>query len=182
MPSRKVDKASEAIPSLPFEALQAPDFVKMPKEQLEAVQNRIIGILNGSTSIGDKQNVVRYLEMLSSNADAANILTNGPIMLILVKLLRQSKASALRVQIASLIGLLIRHSTFVDDSLANSGILGSLTDGLMDRHEKVRRFSVAALGELLFFIFTQSADSKDNTPLESPSKDNRTAHSWQVSF
>jgi serine/threonine-protein kinase ULK4 len=116
MPSRKVDKGSEVIPSLPFEALQAPDFVKMPKEQLEAVQNRIIGILNGSTSIGDKQNVVRYLEMLSSNADAANILTNGPIMLILVKLLRQCKASAIRVQIASLIGLLIRHSTFVDDS------------------------------------------------------------------
>ncbi|KAK2393987.1 serine/threonine-protein kinase RUNKEL [Trifolium repens] len=180
MPSRKVDKASEAIPSLPFEALQAPDFVKMPKEQLEAVQNRIIGILNGSTSIGDKQNVVRYLEMLSSNADAANILTNGPIMLILVKLLRQSKASALRVQLASLIGLLIRHSTFVDDSLANSGILGSLTDGLRDRHEKVRRFSMAALGELLFYISTQSADSKDNPPLESPSKDNRTAHGWQV--
>ncbi|CAK8530955.1 unnamed protein product [Lathyrus sativus] len=180
MPSRKVDKGSEVIPSLPFEALQAPDFVKMPKEQLEAVHNRIISILSGNTSIGEKQNVVRYLEMLSSNADAANILTNGPIMLILVKLLRQSKASALRVQLASLIGLLIRHSTFVDDSLANSGILGSLTDGLRDRQEKVRRFSMAALGELLFYISTQSADSKDNTPLESPSKDNRTAHGWQV--
>ncbi|CAI8590808.1 unnamed protein product [Vicia faba] len=180
MPSRKVDKGSEVIPSLPFEALQAPDFVKMPKEQLEAVHNRIIAILSGNTSIGEKQNVVRYLEMLSSNADAANILTNGPIMLILIKLLRQSKASALRVQLASLIGLLIRHSTFVDDSLANSGILGSLTDGLRDRQEKVRRFSMAALGELLFYISTQSADSKDNTLLESPSKDNRTAHGWQV--
>ena len=64
--------------------------------------------------------MIRYLEMLSSNADAANILTNGPIMLMLVKLQRQSKASALRVQLASLIGLLIRHSTFVDDSLASS--------------------------------------------------------------
>jgi serine/threonine-protein kinase ULK4 len=182
MPSRKVDKGSEVIPSLPFEALQAPEFVKMPKEQLEALHNRIIAILNGSTTIGEKQNVVRYLEMLSTNADAANILTNGPIMLILIKLLRQSKASALRVQLASLIGLLIRHSTFVDDSLANSGILGSLTDGLRDRQEKVRRFSMAALGELLFYISTQSADSRDNTPLESPSKDNRTVHGWQVSF
>lgn len=182
MPSRKVDKGSEVIPSLPFEALQAPEFVKMPKEQLEALHNRIIAILNGSTAIGEKQNAVRYLEMLSTNADAANILTNGPIMLILIKLLRQSKASALRVQLASLIGLLIRHSTFVDDSLANSGILGSLTDGLRDRQEKVRRFSMAALGELLFYISTQSADSRDNTPLESPSKDNRTAHGWQVSL
>ncbi|RDX89196.1 Serine/threonine-protein kinase RUNKEL, partial [Mucuna pruriens] len=180
MPSRKVDKVSEVIPSLPFEALQASDFVKMPKEQLEAVHNRILAILNGNTSIGEKQNVVRYLEMLSSNADAANILTNGPIMLMLVKLLRQSKASALRVQLASLIGLLIRHSTFVDDSLANSGILGSLTDGLRDKQEKVRRFSMAALGELLFYISTQNADCRDNNQLESPSKDNRTTYGWQV--
>ncbi|KAJ1414266.1 Serine/threonine-protein kinase, active site [Sesbania bispinosa] len=180
MPSRKVDKVSEVIPSLPFEALQASDFVKMPKEQLEAVHNRILAILNGNTSIGEKQNVIRYLEMLSSNPDAANILTNGPIMLMLVKLLRQSKASALRVQLASLIGLLIRHSTFVDDSLANSGILGSLTDGLRDKQEKVRRFSMAALGELLFYISTQNADCRDNNQLESPSKDNRTTSGWQV--
>ncbi|KAL2341176.1 hypothetical protein Fmac_009116 [Flemingia macrophylla] len=180
MPGRKVDKGSEVIPSLPFEALQASDFVKTPKEQSEAVLNRILAILNGNTSIGEKQNVLRYLEMLSSNADAANILTNGPIMLMLVKLLRQSKASALRVQLASLIGLLIRHSTFVDDSLANSGILGALTDGLRDRQEKVRRFSMAALGELLFYISTQNADGKDNSQLESPSKDNRTTYGWQV--
>ncbi|KAG2395804.1 Serine/threonine-protein kinase [Vigna angularis] len=181
MPSRKVDKVLEVIPSLPFEALQASDFVKMPKEKLEAVHNRILAILNGNTSIGEKQNVIRYLEMLSINADAANVLTNGPIMLTLVKLLRQSKASALRVQLASLIGLLIRHSTFVDDSLSNSGILGALTDGLRDRQEKVRRFSMAALGELLFYISTQNADCKDNNQLESPSKDNRTTtYGWQV--
>ncbi|KAG4945823.1 hypothetical protein JHK87_041830 [Glycine soja] len=180
MPSRKIDKASEVIPSLPFEALQASDFVKMPKEKLEAIHNRILSILNGNTSIGEKHNVIRYLEMLSSNADAANILTNGPIMLMLVKLQRQSKASALRVQLASLIGLLIRHSTFVDDSLASSGILGALTDGLRDRQEKVRRFSMAALGELLFYISTQNADCRDNNQLESPSKDNRTTHGWQV--
>ncbi|KAE9599015.1 putative non-specific serine/threonine protein kinase [Lupinus albus] len=181
MPSRKVDKVSDVIPSLPFEALQAVDFVKLPKEQLEAIQNRILAILNRDTSIGEKQNLIRYLEMLSSNADAANILTNGPIMLILVKLLRQSKASALRVQLASLIGLLIRHSTFVDDSLAKSGILGSLTDGLRDMQEKVRRFSMAALGELLFYISTQNTDCRDNNPLESPLKDNKTSVGWQVS-
>ncbi|XP_048235424.1 serine/threonine-protein kinase RUNKEL [Ricinus communis] len=180
MPSRKADKASEVIPSLPFEALQPSDFVKMSKEQLDAVNNRIISILNGNTNVGEKQNVIRYLEMLSSNADAANILTNGPIMLILVKMLRLSKASALRVQLASLIGLLIRHSTFIEDDLANSGILGSLTDGLRDKLEKVRRFSMAALGELLFYISTQNEQSRENNPPESPSKDSRSAFGWQV--
>ncbi|KAM3755411.1 hypothetical protein ACB098_02G037300 [Castanea mollissima] len=181
MPSRKADKLLEVIPSLPFEVLQASDFVKMPKEQLDALNSRITAIFSGNTSIGEKQNVIRYLEMLSTNADAANILTNGPIMLILVKMLRQSKVSALRVQLASLVGLLIRHSTFIEDDLANSGILGSLSDGLRDKQDKVRRFSMAALGELLFYISTQNDQTRDNNPPESPSKDYKSTSGWQVS-
>ncbi|XWS08653.1 hypothetical protein CRYUN_Cryun40dG0020000 [Craigia yunnanensis] len=181
MPSRKADKMAEVIPSLPFEALQPSDFVKTSKEQLDALNNRIISIFGGNAGIGEKQNVIRYLEMLSNNADTANILTNGPIMLMLVRILRQSKISALRVQLASLIGLLIRHSAFIEGDLANSGILGALTDGLRDRQEKVRRFSMAALGELLFYISTQNEQTRDNNPPESPSKDNRPASGWQVS-
>ncbi|XP_059632663.1 serine/threonine-protein kinase RUNKEL [Cornus florida] len=181
MPSRKADKGSEAIHLLSFDALPASDYVKMSKEQLDTFNSRIMSIFSGNSAIAEKQNVIRYLEMLSNNADAANILTNGPIMLVLVKMLRQSKASALRVQLASLIGLLVRHSTFIEDDLANSGILGSLTDGLRDRQEKVRRFSMAALGELLFYISTQNEHSRDNNPPESPSKESRSSSGWQVS-
>ncbi|KAL9140063.1 hypothetical protein ABFS82_14G011800 [Erythranthe guttata] len=179
MPSRKTDKGSDALPPLPFHAFPPPDFTKMPKDKLDILYNKIIGVLNGNVN-GEKQNVIRYLEMLSTNADAANILTNGPIMLVLIKMLRQSKALALRVQMSSLIGLLIRHSTFIGDDLANSGILGALTDGLRDRQEKVRRFSMAALGELLFYISTLNDPARDNNPQESPSKDGRPSSSWQV--
>ncbi|CAA2968847.1 serine threonine- kinase RUNKEL [Olea europaea subsp. europaea] len=179
MPSRKFDKGFEAIPSLPFDALPVPDFVKISKEQLDVIYSRIISTINGNTAICEKQNTIRYLEMLSCNTDAANILTNGPVMLVLVKLLRQSKALALRVQLSSLIGLLIRHSTFIGNDLANSGILGALTGGLRDKQEKVRRFSMAALGELLFYISTLD-ENRDNNPQESPSKDNRSSSVWQV--
>ncbi|VFQ64728.1 unnamed protein product [Cuscuta campestris] len=179
MPSRKSDKVSGTTPSLPFDPLQASDFVKMSKEQPDLV-NKIIGILSGNTSTGEKQNVIRYLEMLSSNADAANILTNGPIMLVLVKMLRQSKTSLLHAQLASLIGLLIRRSTFIGDELSNSGILGALTDGLRDRQDKVRRFSMAALGELLFYISTQDDHARDTNVFVSPSKDARPSSVWQV--
>ncbi|CAK9145510.1 unnamed protein product [Ilex paraguariensis] len=180
MPSRKSDKGSDVIPSLPFDVIPASDFVKMSKDQLDTLNNRIITIFNGNTAIGEKQNVIRYLEMISNNTDAANVLTNGPVMLVLIKMLRQSKASALRVQLASIIGLLIRHSTFIEDDLANSGILSSLCDGLRDRQEKVRRFSMAALGELLFYISTQNEHARDNNPPESPSKDSRSFSCWQV--
>ncbi|CAM8911860.1 unnamed protein product [Rhodiola kirilowii] len=181
MPSRKADKVSDAIPSLPFETVPPSDFIKIPNEQLNALNSKITSILHGNTNTVEKQNVIRYLETLSTNGDAANILTNGPIMLLLVKLLRQSKVSALRIQLASVIGLLVRHSTFIEDDLAHSGIISSLTDGLRDRQEKVRRFSMAALGELLFYISTQDEQAKDNNPPESPSKESRSTAGWQVS-
>lgn len=176
MPVRKADKVT--IPSLSLDALPAADFAKMPKDQLGKVNEKIIGILGITTTV-EKQNVIRYLETLSNNADAANILTNGPIMTVLVKMLRLPKASALRVQLTSLIGSLIRHSTYIDDSLANTGILDSLTTGLRDKREKVKRFSMAALGELLFYISTQSDHIKDNNPPESPSKDGWLSSGWQ---
>ncbi|KGN57089.2 serine/threonine-protein kinase RUNKEL [Cucumis sativus] len=181
MPSKKADKMSDVNPTiLPFEGLQAPDFVKMPKEWQDATSSKIIATLSGNTSVGEKQNMIRYLEMLSNNADAANILTNGPVMLMLVKMLKQSKVLQLRVQLTSLIGLLIRHSTFIDNDLANSGLLFSLTDGLRDKQEKVRRFSMAALGELLFYISTQEEHNSNANPLESPLKETRSPTGWQV--
>ncbi|KAF9623184.1 hypothetical protein IFM89_037765 [Coptis chinensis] len=180
MPSKKSDKGLEAMSLLPFDASTANEFVKLPKEQLDALHNRIVSVLSGNACSGEKQNVIRYLEMLSGNSDAANTLTNGPVMLVIIKLFRLSKASILRVQLASVVGLLIRHSTFIGDDLASSGLLGALTDGLRDKQEKVRRFSMAALGELLFYISTQNEQNRDSNNLESPSKDSRTASGWQV--
>ena len=115
------------------------------------------------------------------NSDAANIITNGPVMSLLIKMLRLSKTSVLRVQVASLMGLLIRYSTILDAELASSGIVNALSDGLRDRHDKLRRFCMATLGELLFYISTQTAqDNKESNAHESPMKDNKSAASWQV--
>ncbi|KAG9457566.1 hypothetical protein H6P81_002074 [Aristolochia fimbriata] len=181
MPSRKGEKSSDSIPFLPFDAVPVSDFAKLSSEQLDSLISRIALVLNGNSPVSEKQNTIRYLEMLSGNTDAANILTNGQVMLVLVKMLRQSKASVLRVQLASAIGMLIRHSTFIDTDLASSGIMGALTDGLRDKQEKVRRFSMAALGELLFYISTQSeCNAREGNILESPSKESRPVCIWQV--
>ncbi|KAL8150893.1 hypothetical protein V2J09_020701 [Rumex salicifolius] len=180
MPSRKSDKVPESIPSLPFATLPASELLKMSKDQVDAFSSKIVTVLNRNATIGEKQNVIRYLETLSSDRDAANILTNGPIILVLVKMLRQSKAYALRVQLVSLIGLLIRHSMYIENEVANSGILGALADGLRDRQEKVRRFSMAALGELLFYISSQNEQVTDNSGPDSQVKESRPGSGWQV--
>ncbi|KAK9146832.1 hypothetical protein Sjap_006735 [Stephania japonica] len=180
MPSKKGDKALEAVSSFPFDAPAASDFAKMSKDKLDALNSRFVSILSGNGSSGEKQSVIRYIEMLSTNSDAANIITNGSVMLVLVKLLRLSKVSLLRAQLASVIGLLIRHSTYIGDDLASSGLVGALTDGLRDKQDKVRRLSMAALGELLFYISTQNEQGRDNNTEDAQSKDMRTAFGWQV--
>ncbi|KAL6626484.1 hypothetical protein ACP70R_030210 [Stipagrostis hirtigluma subsp. patula] len=181
MPSRKADKAVDTVPTLPFKALSASDYIKLPPEQMNAFNSQILQSLSGTFQVSEKQNTIRYLEMLSMNSDAANKITNGPIMLLLIKMLRLSKTSVLRVQIASLMGLLIRYSTALDVELASSGIFNALSDGLRDKHDKLRRFCMATLGELLFYISTQSdQETKEINAQESPLKDNKSATSWQV--
>lgn len=181
MPSKKGDKATEAVPVLPFETLPAADYIKLPREQMNAFNSQIIQSLSGSFQVSEKQNIIRYLELLSMNSDAANIITNGPIMSLLIKMLRLSKTSVLRVQVASLMGLLIRYSTVLDAELASSGIVNALSDGLRDRHDKLRRFCMATLGELLFYISTQNdQDNKESNVQESPMKNNKFAALWQV--
>jgi serine/threonine-protein kinase ULK4 len=181
MPSKKADKAVDIVSTLPFKALTSSDYIKLPQEQLNAFNSQIIQSLSGSFQVSEKQNTIRYLEMLSMNSDAANKITNGPIMFLLIKMLRLSKSPALRVQIGSLMGLLIRYSTALDVDLASSGIFNALSDGLRDKHDKLRRFCMATLGELLFYISTQSdQDTKEINAQESPLKDNRAATSWQV--
>lgn len=186
MISRKSDKATEPaldVRMLPFDAFPASEFLKLSQDKLEGFFGRIISSISSSTTLGEKQNALRYLETLSSNVDAANILTNGPVLSMLVKMLRISKPTALRVQLVSVMGLLIRHATIIEDEVASSGIVSVLSDALRDKQEKVRRFAMAALGELLFYISTQSENSpKAVVGLESPAKDSRSSPStWQVS-
>ncbi|KAE8725898.1 pentatricopeptide repeat-containing protein [Hibiscus syriacus] len=106
---------------------------------------------DSSKSSNKNSQVLWHPSDLSMSKEQLDVL-NNKIMAIFggnarISEKQNSKTSALRVQLASVIGLLILHSTSIEDDLANSGILGALTDGLRDRQEKVRRFSMAALGK-----------------------------------
>ena len=125
---------------LPAERLTSSEFVKLDAEQRETFLNKIMGNIHGSTvPLNEKINTLKYLETLCTNIDAANILINGPLMLLLVKLLRTVKVPALRVQLTSVMGLLIRHATLIEEELASSGIVAVLTETLRDKQDKVLR-------------------------------------------
>lgn len=125
---------------LPAERLAASEFVKLEVEQRETFLNKIMGNVHLSTvPLNEKINTLKYLETLCTNIDAANILINGPLMLLLVKLLRTIKIPALRVQLTSVMGLLIRHATLIEEELAGSGVVAVLTETLRDKQDKVLR-------------------------------------------
>lgn len=112
--------------------------MKLEAEQQETFLNKIMGNVHGSTvPVNEKINTLKYLETLCTNIDAANVLINGPLMPLLVKLLRTVKIPALRVQLTSVMGLLIRHATLIEEELAGSGIVAVLTETLRDKQDKV---------------------------------------------
>ncbi|EFJ24969.1 hypothetical protein SELMODRAFT_100105, partial [Selaginella moellendorffii] len=159
MQNRKADQAADVRfdgKTLPVDSLSSSEFLKLQPDELEAFVTRIMNSICGNTSVNEKMNTLKYLETICVSMDAANVFINGVLMHSLVKLLRTTKLPALRVQLTSVIGLLVRHATLIEDDLASSGIIAVLTETLRDKQEKVRRCAMASLGELLFYIATQN--------------------------
>lgn len=79
-------------------------------------------------------------------------------MALLKKMLEQMKSPMIKIRVCSVVGLLIRHSTIIDNDLAEIDIASQLIDTLRDSNEKVRRRAIAALGEYMFYAATQLDD------------------------
>jgi serine/threonine-protein kinase ULK4 len=65
-----------------------------------------------------------------------------------------------RIRLCSVIGLLIRHSTVIENEVADSDVCTQLIEALKDKNEKVRRKAIAALGEYMFYAATQLDDDQ----------------------
>eukprot|EP00884_Botryococcus_braunii_P012000 jgi/Botrbrau1/20800/Bobra.0156s0029.1 len=122
---------------------------------VEAFLTLVYRALGSPAPLKDKVNVLAYFESVCGDTAAANVVVNSTLTLLLVRMLRNARAPGLRLRLASLLGLLIRHATYITDDLASSGLVEVLTDGLGEKNERVRRRIIACLGELLFYIATQ---------------------------
>ena len=106
----------------------------------------------------EKANTLAYFETLCADTATANMLINSSLAALLVRMLRVAKVPALRARLAGILGVLVRHSTFISDDLAATGVISVLADCSRDKAERVRRRASASLGELLFYVATQQAD------------------------
>ena len=147
--------------ALPFEALTVSEMLGSNQPDLETFLTRVYRCVAHSSPINEKVNALSYFETLCCDTASANVLINSSLMTLFVRMLRASKAPALRVRLTSVMGLLLRHATYVTEELAASGVVAVLTECLKDANERVRRRAAATLGELLFYIATQQHEAAE---------------------
>lgn len=63
-------------------------------------------------------NTLAYFETLCADTATANMLINSSLASLLVRMLRSAKVPALRARLAGIIGVLVRHATYISDDLA----------------------------------------------------------------
>lgn len=76
----------------------------------------------GNTTVNDKLNALAYFESIIVNSQVSNRLINSAFMNLLVKMLKNIKSPVIKSRLCSVVGLLIRHSTVIENPLAESEI------------------------------------------------------------
>ena len=82
--------------------------------------------------------MLSYFETLCVETNAANVLINSSLTILFIRMLRNARAPTLRIRLASVLGLLVRHATYIAEELAQTGVIEILTEALKDKNERVR--------------------------------------------
>jgi len=107
-----------------------------------------------NTTVNEKMNALLYFESIIVNSNVSNRLINSAFMNLLVKMMKEIKSPLIKIRLCSVVGLLIRHSTVIENDLAESEICQQLIESMKDKNEKVKRRAIAALGEYMFYAAT----------------------------
>ncbi|QDZ21184.1 serine/threonine protein kinase [Chloropicon primus] len=162
--NRRIEKKHEfqwdAI-MLPFEPVTLQEMLELDQESLESFLSIIYKTVASSSSVSERLNALAYFGGLCKDSNSANILINSSLLHMFVTKLRGTKVANLKTYFAYVIGTLIRHATFIGEDVPKSGIIDALTESVRDKSEVVRRKSMAALGELLFYVVTQEQEETE---------------------
>lgn len=164
--NRRIERLPEPkwdAEALPFSPLTLQDMLSASQQDLEAFLTQVYRAIAGAAPLKDKVNVLAYFETLCTDTGSANVLINSSLTILIVRMLRNARAPTLRVRLASALGLLVRHATYIADELATTGVIEVLTEALKDKNERVRRRIMATLGELLFYVATQQQDTSQTS-------------------
>ncbi|KRX08559.1 Protein kinase-like domain [Pseudocohnilembus persalinus] len=149
--------------ALPFKAFPPDEVINcvespMIEEHFEKIYTSLI------PANSDKLSILNYFENIIQHSNVSNRLINSSLFLkLLLKLLKTSKIIAIKIRLASIIGLLIRHSTVIENEVSQVGIGQTMIEVLKnEKNEKLKRRAIAALGEYLFYAATQIDEDPQN--------------------
>lgn len=74
-----------------------------------------------------------YFETLCTDSNAANSLINSSLTILFIRMMRNARAPTLRIRLANVLGLLIRHATYISEELAQTSVIEVLTEALKVR-------------------------------------------------
>ncbi|KAF5840559.1 hypothetical protein DUNSADRAFT_16357 [Dunaliella salina] len=139
--NRRIERLPEPkfdAKALPFPAMSLQEMLHAEQKELENFLTHIYRAIASAAPLKDKVNVLSYFETLCVDTNAANVLINSSLTILFIRMLRNARAPTLRIRLASVLGLLVRHATFIAEELAQTGVVEILTDALKDKMEKVR--------------------------------------------
>ncbi|GFH10851.1 protein kinase domain-containing protein [Haematococcus lacustris] len=175
--NRRIERLPEPryeAKSLPFTPLSLQEMLHADQKELENFLTLIYRAIASAAPLKDKVNVLSYFETLCVDTNSANVLINSSLAILFIRMMRNARAPTLRIRLASVLGLLVRHATFIAEELAQTGVIDILTEALKDKNERVRRRVMATLGELLFYIATQQQDAQNGATAQEVSE------SWSI--
>ncbi|KAH8609470.1 Protein kinase domain [Trypanosoma vivax] len=146
------------IEALGFEPPKKSDFKTLDERAQAQFVTTVYKLLSShSHTYEEKFNVLCYFETVCREGSIANFVVNSSVMTLCLKLAAQRKASSsFRATAASIMGILVRHATFIHSDLAKSGILTSILRVYSGEESyRVKRKLVACLGEFLIYIAVQ---------------------------
>ena len=143
---------------LPFPAKTTTQLRAMDTKELEGFLHNVYHALSGAMSAADKLNTLCYFATLCTDTHMANVFINSSVGALCVKLLSLPSTPANMCQLlATTLGMLLRNATLILADLQKTGILPALAAASDPSQAiKVRRRALGCLGELLFYISTQS--------------------------
>merc|ERR1719193_1164837 len=166
----KPEVLSGDLHNLPFQAMNLEDVFNCTNQVLEEFLTKVYkSIAQGSLEV--KITTLIYLKQLCGHLQVADLVANSSLLRLVLKMIRV-RSPELRLRLWSLIGQLLRHSTFLEPNIQSLGIFDELMLALQAPREEQaeiqpRRKAAAALGELLFYVAT-APQSKDNTQWRVP--------------
>ncbi len=97
---------------------------KIESPEIEDHLNDLYNAIASNTQINEKINSLLYFESIIVNSNVSNRLINSAFMNLLVTMMKTIKTPQIRIRLCSVLGLLIRHSTVIENELAESDICG----------------------------------------------------------